>query len=84
MSTALWILIYALDCIVTKWIISWGGASYIQGWKTWFFFSSSQSEEWTKGQIIMMAWFFWIAFSIVFLIGLFNPEFRFYKFKNSL
>ena len=84
MSTALWILIYALDCIVTKWIISWGGASYIQGWKTWFFFSSSQSEEWAKGQIIMMAWFFWIAFSIVFLIGLFNPEFRFYKLKNSL
>ncbi len=84
MSTALWILIYALDCIVTKWIISWGGASYIQGWKTWLFFSSFQSEEWTKGQIIMMAWFFWIAFSIVFLIGLFNPEFRFYKLKNSL
>lgn len=84
MSTALWILIYVLDCIVTKWIISWGGASYIQGWKTWLFFSSFQSEEWTKGQIIMMAWFFWIAFSIVFLIGLFNPEFRFYKLKNSL
>lgn len=84
MSTALWILIYALDCIVTKWIISWGGASYIQGWKTWLFFSSFQSEEWTKGQIIMMAWFFWIAFSIIFLIGLFNPEFRFYKLKNSL
>lgn len=84
MSTALWILIYVLDCIVTKWIISWGGASYIQGWKTWFFFSASQSEEWTKDQIIMMAWFFWIVFSIVFLIGLFNPEFRFYKLKNSL
>ncbi len=84
MSTALWILIYILDCIVTKWIISWGGASYIQGWKTWLFFSSFQSEEWTKGQIIMMAWFFWIVFSIVFLIGLFNPEFRFYKLKNSL
>ena len=61
-----------------------GRCSLIQGWKTWFFFSSSQSEEWAKGQIIMMAWFFWIAFSIVFLIGLFNPEFRFYKLKNSL
>ncbi|CAM9280114.1 MULTISPECIES: hypothetical protein [unclassified Acinetobacter] len=84
MSTPLWILIYVLHCILTKWIISWGGAAYIRGWKTWFVFNISQSEEWTKDQVIMMAWFFWIAFTILFLIGLFNPEFRFYKLKNSL
>ena len=84
MSTPLWILIYVLHCTLTKWIISWGGAAYIQGWKTWFVFKTSQSEKWTEDQVIMMAWFFWIAFTILFLIGLFNPEFRFYKLKNSL
>lgn len=84
MSTPIWILIYLLHCIITKWIISWGGAAYIQGWKTWFIFSTSQSEEWSKDQVVMMAWFFWIALTILFLIGLFNPEFRFYKLKNSL
>lgn len=84
MSTPLWILIYFLHCLLSKWIISWGGARYIQGWKTWFVFDQSSSEEWTKDQVIMMAWFFWIGFTILFLIGLFNPEFRFYKLKNSL
>ena len=84
MSMLLWIFIYVLHCIVTKWIISWNGAAYIQGWKTWFIFNTSQSAEWTKDQVIMMAWFFWIAFTILFLIGLFHPEFRFYKLKNSL
>ena len=83
MSVILWIAIYTIYSLVTKWIISWGGAGYIQGWKTWFFFNLSQSEEWTKDQVIMMAWFFWILYTLWFLLGLFNPELRFYQLKNS-
>ena len=83
MSVILWIAIYTIYSLVTKWIISWGGAGYIQCWKTWFFFNMSQSEEWTKDQVIMMAWFFWILYTLWFLLGLFNPELRFYQLKNS-
>ena len=32
----------------------------------------------------MMALFFWIGFSILFVIGLIYPEYRFYKLKNDL
>lgn len=84
MTVMMWICLYAIFSLAAKWIISWGGAAYIQGWKSIFFFGVSGSEEWSKEQVIMMAWFFWIAFTAWFLIGLFNPELKFYKLKHSL
>lgn len=83
MSTSLWILIYLCFSLVCKWILSWGGASYIKGWKSIFFLdteSSSRNEE----QVKMMTLFLWVGFSILFVIGLIYPEYRFYKLKNNL
>ena len=82
MSTPLWILIYLSLSLVCKWIISWGGASYIKGWKSIFFLDMEAS--WSEKQVRMMALFFWISFSILFVIGLIYPEFRFYRLKNDV
>ncbi len=83
MSTPLWILIYLCFSLVCKWILSWGGASYIKGWKS-LFFLDTESSSWNEEQVKMMTLFLWIGFSILFVIGLIYPEYRFYKLKNSL
>ena len=40
--------------------------------------------SWSEKQVRMMALFFWISFSILFVIGLIYPEFRFYRLKNDV
>lgn len=83
MSTWVWVLIYLAVSLTFKWIISWGGADYIKGWKS-IFFLDMESSSWNEEQLRAMALFLWIAFTILFVIGLLYPEFRFYKLKNSL
>ena len=83
MSTWVWVLIYLAVSLTFKWIISWGGADYIKGWKSIFFLGVG-SSSWNEEQLRAMALFLWIAFTILFVIGLLYPEFRFYKLKNSL
>ena len=83
MSIEMWILIYLIVSLKCKWILSWGGANFIKGWKSIFFFSGAP-EDWNPEQLRAMALFIWIGFSILFVIGLIYPEFRFYKLKNSL
>ncbi|MGL3046003.1 hypothetical protein ACSJMR_13215 [Acinetobacter pecorum] len=83
MSTGVWVLIYLAVSLTCKWIISWGGADYIKGWKS-IFFLDMESSSWNEEQLRAMALFLWIAFTILFIIGLIYPEFRFYKLKNSL
>lgn len=83
MSTSLWILIYLCFSLVCKWILSWGGASYIKGWKS-IFFLDKESSSWNEEQVKMMTLFLWVGFSILFVIGLIYPEYRFYKLKNNL
>jgi hypothetical protein len=41
MSTGIWVLIYLAVSLTYKWIISWGGADYIKGWKSIFFFNGT-------------------------------------------
>ena len=83
MSTWVWVLIYLAVSLMFKWIISWGGADYIKGWKS-IYFLDMESSSWNEEQLRAMALFLWIAFTILFIIGLIYPEFRFYKLKNSL
>ena len=83
MSTGVWVLIYLAVSLTCKWIISWGGADYIKGWKS-IFFLDMESSSWNEEQLRAMALFLWIAFTILFIMGLIYPEFRFYKLKNSL
>ncbi|WP_163121725.1 hypothetical protein [Acinetobacter portensis] len=78
MSTPVWICLYIFISLICKWILSWGGADIIKGWKSIFFFDGN-SEDWSTEQLRAMALFTWIGFTILFIVGLIFPEYRFYK-----
>ena len=77
MSTPVWIVLYIFISLTCKWILSWGGADIIKGWKSIFFLD--MEADWNKEQLRAMALFTWIGFTILFVIGLIFPEYRFYK-----
>ena len=77
MSTPVWICLYIFISLTCKWILSWGGADVIKGWKSIFFLD--MEADWNKEQLRAMALFTWIGFTIFFIVGLIFPEYRFYK-----
>ncbi len=77
MSTPVWICLYIFISLTCKWILSWGGADVIKGWKSIFFLD--MEADWNKEQLRAMALFAWIGFTILFIVGLIFPEYRFYK-----
>lgn len=77
MSTTVWICLYIFISLTCKWILSWGGADIIKGWKSIFFLD--MEADWNKEQLRAMALFTWIGFTILFIVGLIFPEYRFYK-----
>ena len=62
------IIVYAIYSLVSKWLISWGGAEFIEGrfWAWLFGFSRDDSAE----EISAWAYFCWIGISIIFVISL--------------
>ena len=77
MSTPVWICLYIFISLTCKWILSWGGADVIKGWKSIFFLD--MEADWNKEQLRAMTLFTWIGFTILFIVGLIFPEYRFYK-----
>ena len=77
MSTPVWICLYIFISLTCKWILSWGGAEVIKGWKSIFFLD--MEADWNKEQLRAMALFTWIGFTILFIVGLIFFFFWFYK-----
>lgn len=75
MTTIEWILLYICQSIIFKWIISWGGAQWLEGiksaltlgWMTW---------DWNAEQIRFYILIIWILYSIWFAVALFFPDLR--------
>ena len=78
MSVWMWLLLYVMMSLLYKWIISWGGARSIQGWKS-IFFLHMESSSWNEEQIRAMALLLWVLSTLWFMVGLFYPELRTYK-----
>ncbi|TGP42984.1 hypothetical protein EN873_44890 [bacterium M00.F.Ca.ET.230.01.1.1] len=70
-----WFILYLLLSLFFKWIISWGGAKKIEGWKS-FFLIGWFSLDWNSEQIRLYSLISWFIFTILFLIGCFNPKIR--------
>lgn len=76
LSLIAWIIQYALQSLLYKWILSWGGAKWLVGlksaltlgWITW---------DWNAEQIRLYILIIWIFSSLWFVVGLFKPELRF-------
>lgn len=75
MGLAEWFLIHALSALFWLWIIIFGGANWLEGWKS-FFFIDWFAAYWNAEQLRLYALcilFFQVAW---FLIGAAKPEYR--------
>lgn len=77
MSILTWILIYLGLSLFYLWVLRWGGAEWMEGWKSIFFIDWFRSVEWSSEQIRLYMLLCWIGSSIWFVIGLCYPECRF-------
>lgn len=82
MSLFLWIIIYCINALIWKWIISWGGAAQLQNWWGFLFTGWMGNIELNSEQIRAFALLCWIGFTIWFVIGIFIPEVRLFKIAN--
>ncbi len=75
LSFGAWVLIYALSSLWWKWILSWGGAHFIEGVASWFTIGWF-APRWDAEQIRLYALCIWVIQTIWFVLGLFWPEAR--------
>lgn len=76
MSLMAWIIQYVLQSLFYKWILSWGGAQWLEGLKSaltlgWF------TWDWNAEQIRLYVLVIWVLMSVWFVIGVFNPDLRY-------
>ncbi|MBU3845393.1 MAG: hypothetical protein H9855_00160 [Candidatus Acinetobacter avistercoris] len=75
MSLVWWIILFLIQSLFYKWLLSWGGAQWLVGlksaltfgWMTW---------DWNAEQIRLYALLLWIISSIWFVVGVFQPSLR--------
>ena len=75
MGMIFWIAMYLLISLFSKWVISWGGAKTIEGWKS-FFLIGWFALDWNSEQIRLYALIGWLVTTVIFIIGCFNSQFR--------
>ena len=71
-----WIFLYILSLLFWLWIALWGGAERLENTLEGFLLIDMASFLETD-TIKIFAWFVIFVSTILFLIGIFNPEFRF-------
>ena len=77
MSLSLWFLLFILETVYCWWIIGYGGAKWIEGWKS-FFMIDWFALDWKAEQIRLYVLIIW-GFSVIwFIVGVIKPELRFY------
>ncbi len=76
MSVSIWVMIYIANSLFWKWVLSWGGAQWLEGWKAWFFLEWF-AADWNAEQIRAYALLAWIITTIWFVVGLAVPAARF-------
>ncbi len=77
MSWQCWLANYLLMSLFFKWLLLWGGAEWVEGWRAGFTMGWLASL-WSSEQIRLYALLMWIIVSLVFAWGLFVPEMREY------
>ena len=75
MATWLWILLFVLSSLYSWWIIGYGGAKWVEGWKS-FFLIDWLAWDWNAEQIRMYMLMLWLFATVWFVLGLIYPELR--------
>ena len=80
----IWLVFYLVVSLLNSWIVFWGGAKRIEGWLS-FFIVGWFSLDWNSEQIRLYVSIIWFVFTLLFIYGLFNQDFReeylFYSFN---
>ncbi|WP_313209711.1 hypothetical protein [Stutzerimonas nitrititolerans] len=76
MGTGEFVALYCLISLFWRWIISWGGAHWLEGWKAMAFLEWF-AWPWNAEQIRLYAVVMWGFTTLFFVVGLFKPEWRF-------
>lgn len=72
----LWSLLFAIHTGYCWWIIGYGGAKRVAGWRA-FFLINWFAFDWNADQIRMYALLIWLVSLFFFMMGAINPEYRF-------
>lgn len=75
MSLFEWILCHGLIAVFWLWILNWGGAEKLEGWKA-FFVIDWFAAWWSAEQLRLYALCMLVFQTIWFLCGVFVPEWR--------
>lgn len=75
MSITVWIVLYVLNSFWWKWIISWGGAQWVEGWKS-FLLIEWFALDWNAEQIRLYALCTWVLSTLWFIAGMLVPGLR--------
>ncbi|WP_076593231.1 hypothetical protein [Herminiimonas arsenitoxidans] len=76
MSLLNWSLFFATSSIFTLWVMRWGGAEWMEGWKSFFFIDWFRSSLWSAEQIKLYFLLLWLLHVIWFVVGIFIPMAR--------
>ena len=71
-----WIAYHSVGVLFWLWVLKWGGAERIEGWRAWFLVGWF-AGHWEAEQIRFYALLALVGECIWFLIGLFAPALRF-------
>jgi hypothetical protein len=83
MDTSAWLASYAATSLLWLWILRWGGAEWLEGWKSMLLIDYL-SHFWTAEQIKLYALLCWLGSTLWFVAGLLYPEYRYDFWKISV
>ena len=70
-----WIGWYALNSLFWWWIIAWGGAKRIEGWKAFFLIRPWAALIEAEG-LRLLGLIIWLGTTVLFVLGIFVPDIR--------
>jgi len=73
---AVWVIVYLCSALFWLWVLKWGGAEWLEGWKAWGVIGWF-AGHWSVEQIRFYALILFIFESIWFCVGVVYPEARF-------
>lgn len=76
MSIGGWILLFAADSLFALWVLRWGGAAWLEGWRASVLLDWIHAGFWNEEQIRLYALLLWLVHAGWFLLGLFQPSLR--------
>ena len=71
-----WILLFAANSVFFLWVLRWGGAEWMEGWRSLFFIDWFRAPLWSAEMIKLYVLLCWIGHAIWFLLGMFMPALR--------